>query len=42
MIDSAGELIDTLAGRFGLDVPEVVELWPRIEARHRKIMQDQP
>ncbi len=34
LIASADELAETLSGQFGLDVPEVRELWPRIVERH--------
>ncbi|MEJ1969803.1 MAG: arylamine N-acetyltransferase [Rhizomicrobium sp.] len=33
-IESAEDLVATLRGVFGLDVPDVAELWPRIVARH--------
>jgi len=37
-LESADELVVTLASQFGLDVPEVANLWPRITARHEKIL----
>ncbi len=37
-LNSADELVATLAAQFGLDLPEVAELWPRIAARHEEIM----
>ncbi|MDJ0940382.1 MAG: arylamine N-acetyltransferase [Woeseiaceae bacterium] len=36
-LDSADELVTTLAELFGIDVPEVADLWPRIVARHREV-----
>jgi len=33
-LDSAPELVRTLESVFGLDVPEIVDAWPRIVARH--------
>ena len=45
LIESADELVETLSGLFGLDVPEVGDLWPRIVARHevfvRELQRDQ-
>ena len=38
ILNSAEEIVATLATQFGLDLPEVAELWPRIEARHEEIM----
>ncbi|MBS0471936.1 MAG: arylamine N-acetyltransferase [Proteobacteria bacterium] len=37
-IADAGELIRTLSDVFGLDVPEVATLWPRIVARHDEVL----
>jgi len=37
-LNSADELVATLAAQFGLDLPKVAELWPRIAARHEEIM----
>ena len=36
-LDSAEVLRDVLAERFRLDMPEVVQLWPRILARHAQL-----
>jgi len=33
-LNSADELVDTLASHFHLHMPEVAELWPRVMARH--------
>jgi N-hydroxyarylamine O-acetyltransferase len=38
LLNSADELVATLAGQFGLDLPEAAGLWPRIAARHKQIM----
>ena len=35
---SGDELVAILADQFGLDLPEVAELWPRIAARHEEIL----
>jgi len=37
-LNSANELVATLARQFGLDIPEAAELWPKIAARHEEIM----
>jgi N-hydroxyarylamine O-acetyltransferase len=37
-LNSADEVIATLASEFGLDLPEVADLWPRIAARHEEIL----
>lgn len=37
-LNSADEIVATLTDQFGLDVPEVAELWPRIAARHEEIV----
>ena len=37
ILNSASELVATLAAEFGLDMPEVAELWPRIVARHDEL-----
>lgn len=37
VIGSADELVNLLGERFGLDVPEVAALWPRIVARHEEL-----
>ncbi len=39
VLNSADELVATLASQFGLNVPEIAELWPRIAARHEEIRQ---
>lgn len=38
VIEDAADLIATLKNVFGLDVPEVAELWPRIAARHEEFV----
>jgi len=38
VLNSADEIVATLASRFGLDLPEAAGLWPRIAARHEEIM----
>lgn len=37
LIDSADELVSVLSEKFGLDVPDVAPLWPRIMARHAEL-----
>lgn len=37
LVTSADELLLLLTDVFHLDVPEVAELWPRIEARHQEL-----
>jgi N-hydroxyarylamine O-acetyltransferase len=37
-LNSADEIVATLASQFGLDLPEAAGLWPRIEARHEEIV----
>ncbi len=37
-LTSGDEVVETLAGQFGLDLPEVADLWPRIAARHEEIL----
>ncbi len=37
LIRAPAELVDALASRFGLDLPEAASLWPAIEARHREV-----
>jgi len=39
-LGSADQLVQTLAGVFGLDVPEVADLWPRIRERHEQLLRD--
>ncbi len=36
-LESADELVGTLAEQFDLDVPEAESLWPRIVARHEEL-----
>jgi N-hydroxyarylamine O-acetyltransferase len=38
LLASADELVAVLMDEFGLDVPEVVGLWPRVVARHDAVM----
>lgn len=40
LIDSADELVETLARQFRLDVPEVRDLWPRIVERHEEFTEE--
>jgi len=40
ILETPDELVATLKDTFHLDVPEVGELWPRIEARHEEVMQE--
>jgi N-hydroxyarylamine O-acetyltransferase len=37
-LNSADEIVATLASQFGLDLPEAAGLWPRIAARHEEIV----
>ena len=37
LLQSSGDLADTLKDVFQLDVPEAASLWPRIVARHKKL-----
>lgn len=37
LVDSAGQLVETLNDRFGLDVPEIAGLWDEIAARHEAL-----
>lgn len=37
LMDSPSQLVEVLAREFGLDVPEVADLWPRIVRRHEEI-----
>jgi len=38
LLQSADELVEVLAGEFGLDLPEAATLWARIVARHEQVM----
>jgi N-hydroxyarylamine O-acetyltransferase len=38
LLESADDLVATLKDDFGLDVPEVAPLWPRVVARHDQVM----
>ncbi len=38
LIESAEELVEILSRDFGLDVPDVAALWPRICTRHDQVM----
>jgi N-hydroxyarylamine O-acetyltransferase len=40
-IETPDELITVLAEKFGLDVPDVVGLWPKICARHEDVLKQQ-
>lgn len=40
ILDSADEIVSTLADQFGLDLPEVADLWPRITARHEELQRE--
>jgi len=40
ILDTADELVATLADQFHLNVPEAADLWPRIEARHETLLHD--
>ena len=37
-LDSADELVACLRDDFGLDVPEIADLWPKVMARHDQVM----
>jgi N-hydroxyarylamine O-acetyltransferase len=37
-LNSANEFVATLASQFGLNVPEIAEVWPRVAARHEEIL----
>lgn len=37
-LNSADELVSTLASQFGLHLPEVAGLWPKIAARHEEVL----
>ncbi len=36
VLETAEELVNTLSERFGLQVPEVADLWPKIVQRHKQ------
>ncbi|MFK7857163.1 MAG: arylamine N-acetyltransferase [Granulosicoccus sp.] len=36
-LDSADALVETLFDKFGIELPEVADLWPNIIARHRQL-----
>lgn len=38
---NAGEFVEMLRGQFGLEVPGVERLWPRIVARHAELFPDE-
>jgi len=38
LIEDADDLVAVLRDDFGLDVPEVAALWPRVVARHEQVM----
>ena len=40
ILESPDELVTTLREAFGLDVPEIADLWPRIEQRHAELMRE--
>lgn len=40
IIDSADELVATIADQFALDLPEIADLWPRITARHEQLLRE--
>ena len=37
-VESPDELVERLRSVFGLDVPEVVDLWPRLSAKHAEFL----
>jgi len=41
LIETADELVTTLGKQFRLDIPEAVELWPRITSRHEEYLREQ-
>lgn len=41
-LESAGDLVETLHRVFALDLPEARTLWPKIEARHREVLDVKP
>ncbi len=42
LIESPDELVTALHDVFGLDVPAIAALWPRIEQRHAAVFRDEP
>ncbi len=40
ILESPDELVTTLREEFGLDVPEIADLWPRIEQRHNELFRE--
>ena len=40
VLASADELVSTLAEEFGLDLPEVAELWPKVVTRHEDLLRE--
>lgn len=38
LIESASDLVSTLATVFALDIPDAATLWPRVVARHEDVM----
>ena len=40
-LQSADELVETLARKFALDVPEIADVWPKICARHKEFLKAQ-
>ncbi len=42
LLESPDELVTTLRDVFGLDVPAIATLWPRIEQRHAEVFRDDP
>ncbi|MBO9714665.1 arylamine N-acetyltransferase [Sphingomonas sp.] len=41
LIESADDLVETIATRFGMDVPEVAGLWERVRERHEALFPSQ-
>lgn len=41
VLESPEELVATLRTEFGLDVPEIAELWPRIQRRHAELFPEE-
>lgn len=40
IIDSADDVVATLANHFFLELPEVADLWPKIAARHEALLRE--